>query len=287
MPTRSSERLRSLCELMYGLCNRDYSSKEPTMSSRARPPEFVQSLERGLAVIRAFSRERPALTLSEIAGLTGLTRAAARRFLITLRGLGYVGSDGRLFSLRPRVLELGYSYLSSLPVWELAKPHLEELADKVRETTSASVLDGTDIVFVARVETKRIMAMSLAVGSRLPAWATAMGRVLLADLSPAQLDHYFSKVDLEPLSERTLTDQAELRTIIERARIQGGTLVDQEVEEGVRSLAVPIRSPDGRTAAALTVCSHAFRVSVERIMEEFLPLVLETSKRITEEIAAR
>ena len=238
-------------------------------------------------MIKSFSRERPALTLSEIAELTGLTRAAARRFLITLRDLGYVGSDGRLFSLRPRVLELGYSYLSSLPVWEVAKPHLEELADKVRETTSASVLDGTEIVFVARVETKRIMALTLGVGSRLPAWATAMGRVLLADMAPAQLDDYFTRVRLEPLSTRTVTDEAELRGIIEQARIQGWTLVDQEVEEGVRSLAVPIRTPDGRAAAALTVCSHAFRVSVERIMDEFLPLVMETSKRITDEIAAR
>ena len=257
------------------------------MSSESRSAEFVQSLERGLAVIKSFSRERPALTLSEIADLTGLTRAAARRFLITLRDLGYVGSDGRLFSLRPRVLELGYSYLSSLPVWEVAKPHLEELADKVRETTSASVLDGTEIVFVARVETKRIMALTLGVGSRLPAWATAMGRVLLADLSPTQLDEYFAKVRLEPLSARTVTDEADLRGIIEQAGIQGWTLVDQEVEEGVRSLAVPIRTPDGRAAAALTVCSHAFRVSVERVMDEFLPLVLETSKRITDEIAAR
>jgi IclR family transcriptional regulator, pca regulon regulatory protein len=258
-----------------------------TVSSAARPAEFVQSLERGLAVIRSFSRERPALTLSEIADLTGLTRAAARRFLITLRDLGYVGSDGRLFSLRPRVLELGYSYLSSLPIWDVAKPHLEDLAEKVRETTSASVLDGTDIVFVARVETKRIMAMTLGVGSRLPAWATAMGRVLLADMPPNDLEEYFEKVRLEPLSARTVTDEGELKGIIDRARIQGWTLVDQEVEEGVRSLAVPIRSPDGRTVAALTVCSHAFRVSVERIMDEFLPLVLETSKRITDEIAAR
>src|SRR2546425_1664426 len=285
MPTRSSERLRSLCELMYGLCNRDYSSKEPTMSSRARPPEFVQSLERGLAVIRAFSRERPALTLSEIADLAGLTRAAARRFLITVRDLGYVGSDVRLFSLRPRVLELGYSYLSSLPVWEVARPYLEELADKVRETTSASVLDGTDIVFVARVETKRIMSMTLGVGSRLPAWATAMGRVLLADLSADQLDGYFASVRLEPLNDRTIVDEQELRTIIDQARDKGWTMVDQEVEEGVRSLAVPIRSPSGRAEAALTVGSHAFRVSVDRIMEEFLPLVLQTSERITADLA--
>ena len=252
------------------------------MSSEARKADYVQSLERGLSVIKSFSRDDPSLTLSEIAERTGLNRAAARRFLITLRDLGYVGSDGRLFSLRPRVLELGYSYLSSLPVWEVARPYLEELADKVRETTSASVLDGTDIVFVARVETKRIMSMTLGVGSRLPAWATAMGRVLLADLSPDQLDGYFARVRLEPLNDRTIVDEQELRTIIDQARDKGWTMVDQEVEEGVRSLAVPIRSPSGRAEAALTVCSHAFRVSVDRVMDEFLPLVLATSRRITE-----
>jgi IclR family pca regulon transcriptional regulator len=257
------------------------------MSTGTREGEFVQSLERGLSVIRTFSRDRPSLTLSEIAEGTGLTRAAARRFLITLRELGYVESDGRLFSLRPRVLELGYSYLSSLPVWDIARPHLEQLADVVRETTSASVLDGTDIVFVARVETKRIMSMTLGVGSRLPAWATAMGRVLLSDLSPDQLDEYFGKVTLEPLAERTITDETELRRIIGNARANGWTLVDQEVEEGVRSLAVPIRSPSGKVEAALTVCSHAYRVSVERVMEEFLPLVLDTSQRIAGELARR
>jgi IclR family transcriptional regulator, pca regulon regulatory protein len=255
------------------------------MSTQTRDSEFVQSLERGLLVIRAFSRERPSLTLTEIADRTNLTRAAARRFLITLRDLGYVNSDGRLFSLSPRVLELGYSYLSSLPVWEIARPHLERLADVVCETTSASVLDGTDIVFVARVETKRIMSMTLGVGSRLPAWATAMGRVLLADLPPERIDDYFRQVRLEPLSERTITDEKELRGILNRAKADGWTLVDQEVEEGVRSLAVPIRSSTGRAQAALTVCSHAFRVSVERILDEFLPLIRATSESITEDLA--
>lgn len=254
------------------------------MSSAVRSTEFVQSLERGLAVITTFSGERRSLTLTEIADRTGLTRAAARRFLLTLRDLGYVESDGRQFMLRPRVLELGYSYLSSLPIWEVARPHLEQLADKVQETTSASVLDGDDIVFVARMETRRIMSMTLGVGSRLPAWATAMGRVLLADLDPEQLDRYFRRVSLAPLNDRTVTDEAELRSIIEQARVQGWTLLDQEVEEGVRSLAVPIRSPSGRAAAAVTVCSHALRVSIERVMEEFLPLVMETSERITEDV---
>src|SRR5712691_1961917 len=206
---RPANRLRSACEQLYVLWT-GFCPEACEMSTRTRDGEFVQSLERGLSVIRAFSRDRPALTLSELADVTGLTRAAARRFLITLRELGYVESDGRQFSLRPRVLELGYSYLSSLPVWEIARPHLEQLADVVRETTSASVLDGTDIVFVVRVETKRIMSMTLGVGSRLPAWATAMGRVLLADLPQERLDDYFRQVRLEPLSEQTITDEKQI-----------------------------------------------------------------------------
>jgi IclR family transcriptional regulator, pca regulon regulatory protein len=252
-----------------------------------RKADFVQSLERGLAVIKAFSRENTSLTLSEIAERTGLTRAAARRFLLTLRELGYVESDGRQFSLRPRVLELGYSYLSSLPVWEIARPYLEDLADRVRETTSASLLDGTDIVFVARVGTDRIMSMTLSVGSRLPAWATAMGRVLLADLDEEQLDDYFRRAVIYPLSPRTVTDERRIREMIAQAREDGWTLVDQEVEEGLRSVAVPIRSPRARTEAALTVCSHASRVSVERVMDEFLPLLRDTSERITAELLGR
>jgi IclR family pca regulon transcriptional regulator len=257
------------------------------MSRQKRSPEFVQSLERGLAVIRSFSRESPTLTLSEIAEHTGLNRAAARRFLITLKDLGYVKSNGRGFSLRPSVLELGYSYLSSLPVWEVARPHMEELAEKVMETTSASVMDGTDIVFVARVEGKRIMNMTLGVGSRLPAWATAMGRILLAELSPDQLDRYFESITLEPLTGGTVTDQKRLRRIIAEAGEKGWTLVDQEVEEGIRSLALPIRDPAGHTKVALTVCSHASRVSAGRITEEFLPLAQETTTRITAELARR
>lgn len=257
------------------------------MSTQARPAEFVQSLQRGLDVIKAFSREDPELTLSEIAVRTGLTRAAARRFLLTLRDLGYVESDGRHFSLRPRVLELGYSYLSSLPVWEVAKPYLEELAAQVNETTSASVLDGTDIVFVARVETKRIMSMNLGVGSRLPAWATAMGRVLLADVSQGELDTYFQRVTLQPITPRTIVDEGALRAVIAEARGKGWTLVDQEVEEGLRSLAVPIFGSAGRAEAAVTVCSHASRVTIERVHKEFLPLVKQTSARITEALEGR
>jgi IclR family pca regulon transcriptional regulator len=256
------------------------------MSGQAqRSPEFVRSLERGLTVIKSFSRETPTLTLSEIADRAGLNRAAARRFLLTLKDLGYVETDGRAFSLRPRVLELGYSYLSSLPVWEVARPHMEDLADRVMETTSASVLDGTDIVFVARVGAKRIMSMTLGVGSRLPAWATAMGRILLAELSPEHLDLYFEKATLAPLTSGTVTDEGRLREIIAEAARRGWILVDQEVEDGIRSLAVPIRNPDGVVEVALTVCSHASRASAERIVEEFLPLAQEACRRVTSELA--
>jgi IclR family transcriptional regulator, pca regulon regulatory protein len=257
------------------------------MSTQTRPTDFVQSLQRGLDVIKAFSRTEPELTLSEIASRTSLTRAAARRFLITLRDLGYVSSDGRAFSLTPRVLELGYSYLSSLPIWEVARPYLEELAAEVNETTSASVLDGDDIVFVVRIETKRIMSMNLGVGSRLPAWATAMGRVLLASLPDRELDAVLRRAKPRPLTPMTVTDRVQLRKIVEAARRDGWTLVDQEVEEGVRSLAVPIVAPSGKAEAAVTVCSHAYRVGVDRIREEFLPLVTRTAGQITEALAGR
>jgi IclR family pca regulon transcriptional regulator len=249
--------------------------------------DFVRSFERGLAVLRAFGPERPSMTLSEVAATSGLTRAAARRFLLTLERLGYVGSDGRLFSLRPRVLELGYAYLSSLPVWELATPHMRELVEHLHESSSASVLDGDEIVYVARVPTKRIMTINLAIGSRLPAYPTSMGRVLLAGLPPAELDAYFDRVDLEPLTERTVTDETRLRRLLVEVREQGWAIVDQELEEGVRSVAAPLMSADGRVEAALNVSGHATRVTLEHLRRRFLPQVLETARRINADLRAR
>src|SRR4051812_49130784 len=214
-------------------------------------PDFVQSLERGLAVIRAFDADHPQLTLSEVARATGLTRAAARRFLLTLVELGYVRTDERLFSLRPRVLELGYAYLSSLSLPEVALPHLEALVAEVHESSSLSVLDGEDVVYVARVPTKRIMTVAISVGTHFPAYATSMGRVLLAAQPDAWLDEYLATAELRPLTRRTVTDPAKLRAVVLRARAQGFTLVDQELEEGLRSLAVPIHGDDGRVVAAM------------------------------------
>ncbi|MGK5114815.1 MULTISPECIES: IclR family transcriptional regulator domain-containing protein [unclassified Geodermatophilus] len=250
----------------------------------ARDSTFVQSLDRGLAVIRAFDAEHPRLGLSEVARATGLTRAAARRFLLTLVQLGYVRMDGREFSLRPRVLELGYSYLSGLTLPEVAEPHLETLVSQVNESSSMSVLDGDDIVYVARVPTKRIMTVLLAVGTRLPAHATSMGRVLLAGLGSADLADYLRRAPFTRHTDRTVTDPVELRAAVELARRQGYALVDQELEEGLRSAAAPIRNADGEVLAALNISVHASRTSMAQLEGELVPALLETSRNIEHDL---
>jgi IclR family transcriptional regulator, pca regulon regulatory protein len=256
------------------------------IESVKRPAGYVQSLERGLAVIGCFSAERPRLTLSEVAHHTGLSRAAARRSLITLQALGYVGTDGRLFYLTPRVLTLGYAYLSSLSLADVAQTHLSDLANEVHESCSASVLDGNDIVYVARAATKRIMTISLSVGTRLPAYATSMGRVLLAALSEDRLDIYLDRVKLEPLTERTIVDQDRLRAEIERTRTRGWCLVDQELEDGVRSIAVPVHDAARRVVAAVNTSAHATRVSLTTLQKSFLPKLRECAAAIDAELRA-
>src|ERR1700735_1166678 len=191
-----------------------------------RNSDFVQSLDRGLAVIRAFGPDRERLSLSEVAKATGLTRAAARRFLLTLVKLGYVRNDGREFSLRPRVLELGYAYLSGLALPEVAAPHLEELVAQLHESSSISVLDGHQIVYVGRVPTKRIMTVAISVGTRFPAYATSMGRVLLAALTDDELDRYLADVCLKALTGRTVTDPARLAAIVREGGRQGYSIVE-------------------------------------------------------------
>ena len=179
-----------------------------------RSADFVQSLERGLAVIKAFDADDRALTLSDVARKTGLTRAAARRFLHTLAELGYVRSDGRYFSLRPAVLELGYAYLSGLSLPEVAHPHMEELTARLHESTSISVLDDTSVVYVARVAAKRIMTVGISVGTRFPAHATSMGRVLLAHAPAYWLETYLETADLQPTTPLTVTDRDTLRAVL-------------------------------------------------------------------------
>jgi IclR family pca regulon transcriptional regulator len=249
-----------------------------------RGPEFVQSLERGLAVICAFDRDHAELTLSEVAAKTGVTRATARRFLLTLQSLGYVRTDGRFFSLTPRVLELGYAYLSSLSLPEVAEPHLEALVAEVNESSSVSVLDGDDVVYVARVPVSRIMAVAISVGTRFPAYATSMGRVLLSGLSEAELETYLGKVSLEKLTGRTLTTISALRTEVGRVRGQGYSLVDQELEEGLRAVAAPIRDRTGRVVASLNISAHASRTSLEAMRRNLLPPLLAAAARISADL---
>jgi IclR family pca regulon transcriptional regulator len=248
----------------------------------ARSNDFIQSLERGLAVMNSFSRDRRAQTLSEVAEMTGLTRATARRVLLTLAELGYVHQDNRSFSLTPKVLDLGYSYLSSLHIVELAQLPMERLVEEVRESSSMSVLDGSEIVYVARVPTKRIMTISLALGSRLPAYPTSMGRVLLAGLSDQEVDDYIETTRFERLTPHTIIEPVELRKVIETVRSEGYALVDQELEEGVRSIAAPITNGRGGVLAAMNISGHASRVSVERLLEDFRPKLLAAARTISE-----
>ena len=249
-----------------------------------RSSDYVQSLERGLSVIRAFDAEHRELTLSEVARATGLTRAAARRFLLTLLELGYVHAAGGRFSLRPRVLELGFAYLSSLSLPEVAQPHMEELVATINESSSISVLDDTEIVYVARVPTRRIMSITLAVGTRLPAYATSMGRVLLAALPDAEVEERLDRIDVRPLTKRTVKDRDALRRVLEVVRRQGYAVVDQELEEGLRSAAVPIRDASGRVVAALNVSVHASRTSMQALRTDFLRPALKAAEGIEAEL---
>ncbi|RRO20387.1 IclR family transcriptional regulator [Saccharopolyspora rhizosphaerae] len=246
---------------------------------------YVQSLARGLMVIRAFNEANPEMTLSEVARATDLSRAATRRFLHTLVGLGYVWTDGRVFALTPRVLELGFAYLSSVSLPEIAQPHLEHLVSEVHESASVSVLDGTDIVYVARVPTSRIMTVSINIGTRFPAYATSMGRVLLADLPEDKLHAHLDEVDLTPLGPHTITTRAELVEELARIREQGYALVDQELEAGLRSIAAPVRDRYGRVVAAANISSHASRTTPEIARTELLPPLLETTRRIAADLA--
>lgn len=257
-------------------------STDLTTEPGAQPKgeHYVESLERGLAVVRAFTAHAPTMTLSEVARVTGLTRAAARRFLLTLVDMGYVRTDGRLFSLTPRVLELGYAYLSSAGLPEVAQPHLERLAGELHESSSVSVLDGGDVVYVARVSTSRIMNVAINVGTRFPAYATSMGRVLLAGRSGEELDAYLEQTEPERLTAFTVTTPGRLRAEIGRVHNQGWALVDQELEEGLRSVAAPIRDGEGRVVAAVNVSAHASRSSVEDIRRDLLPPLLAAAARI-------
>jgi len=248
--------------------------------TQGREADFVQSLQRGLAVIRAFDAASPALTLSEVARATGLARAAARRFLLTLVDLGYMRVEDRRFTLTPRVLELGHAYLSSLTLPDIALPYMRDFVAAIRESSSLCVLDGDHIVYVARVPANRIMSVSISVGTRFPAFATSLGRVLLAGQTDEWLAGYLASAELTPITARTIADPKQLAAELDRVRRQGWAMVDQELEEGVRSLAAPIHDAAGKVAAAINVSVHASRWSLESMREQLLPPLLETAASV-------
>ena len=257
----------------------------PTTEDANSSPEpgdsYVQSLARGLEVIRSFSAESPRQTLTEVAERAGLTRAGARRILLTLQTLGYVHHDGRLFQLTPRMLDLGFAYLSSLPFWNLAEPVMEGLVAEVKESCSAAVLDGTDIVYVLRVPTQKIMRINLGVGSRLPAYCTSMGRMLLAGLPESELRQRL--LDSQPVArtQATVVDIGQLMSRIAQVRQQGWALVDQELEEGLISMAAPIKDRQGQTLAALNISGQANRSNAQVMQDTMLGPLLSASQTIS------
>lgn len=242
---------------------------------------YVQSFARGLGVIRSFSAKAPQQTLSEVAQRTGLTRAGARRILLTLEGLGYVESQGRLFRLTPKILDLGFAYLSSLPLWNLAEPVMEALVEQVKESSSAAVLEGSDVVYVLRVPTHKIMSINLGIGSRLPAYCTSMGRTLLAGLPPDELDRRIAAMTLAPRTPHTETQPQRLKELVAQVRRQGWCIVSQELEEGLVSLSAPIRDRSGRTIAAMNISGQLNRTPPAHMLEVFLPKLLQAADTIS------
>ena len=248
--------------------------------------EFVQGLERGFAVVHAFGADARELSITDVAQRTGLSRAVARRYLLTLQELGYVVQNGADFSLTPRILDLGFTYLSTIDVANIAQPVMEEITNTLHESCSAAVLDGTEVVYVARVQAKRIMSINLVVGSRLPAHATSMGKVLLAHLPPQNLEAYLANAPFEALTKRTITNATDLRRHLALVRQRGWAFADQESEVGIRTVAVPLFNHGNKVDAALNVSGHAARVSMEELRRRYLPVVLDGARRISRALGA-
>ncbi len=242
------------------------------VDSHTGDPNYMTSLARGLVVIQAFSERNRRLTISQLGAKTGLSRAAVRRCVYTLSKLGFAGTDdGRHFYLRPRVLTLGHAYISSMPLASAAQPVLEHLSHILHESSSIATLDGLDIIYVARASATRIMSIDLGVGSRLPAFCTSMGRVLLANLPPEELDSCMARIEYTRHTDRTVANEDKLRQVLRGVQRNGYAIVDQELELGLRSMAVPIRNPMGKVVAALNVGAHAQRVTIQDMQTRLLP----------------
>lgn len=242
--------------------------------------DMMGGFAKGLAVLEVFGRGRERLTIAEVARLTGLDRATARRCLITLNRLGYAAHDGRAYSLTVRILALGHAYLASTPLPDQIRPFLDRLAALLDESCSCSILDGTEIVYIARASQRRVMSIGLGVGSHLPATCSSMGRVLLAALPQAVLLDTLAHAELKPLTAKTLTDRDALLAEIDRVREQGYAIIDEELEMGLRSIAVPIRNTAGQVVAAINTGAQTGRVSVDRLKDEVLPQLLSVQAKL-------
>lgn len=256
---------------------------EPARDER---PEFVQGVERCFAVIRTFGHDAPSLTIAGVSERSGLSRSVARRYLFTLRDLGYVVQEGQLFSLTPRILDVGFAYLLSVDITRIAQPFLERLVERLHESSSAGVLDGPDIVYVVRVPARRIMSANLVLGSRLPAYATSIGKVLLAYASPARLDAYLAQTPLTALTEHTITDEQAFRKTLDDVRRKGWATAIDETESGVRAIAAPVYDHRHEVAAAINVAGHASRMSMKKLRDVCLPVLLETTTQISRALGA-
>ncbi|HET9860051.1 MAG TPA: IclR family transcriptional regulator C-terminal domain-containing protein [Nocardioidaceae bacterium] len=257
------------------------------MPRRDSDPDFVESIARGFDVLKAFDRSRPTLSLSEVAAATDLARPTARRILRTLTMLGYVRASNGSFELTPRVLELGVTYVQSLGLWDVARPHLEDLVAKTHESSSVAQLDGSDIVYVARVAVPKIIALAVHIGTRFPAPATSLGKVLLAGLEPDALDKALAEPSRAGVAPRWQPDRAELETVLREVRAQGWALTDEQLASGIRSVAAPVRDGSGRVVAAVNVTVHAAETPVERLRDEYLPMLLDTAGRISADFELR
>ncbi|MHB2166095.1 IclR family transcriptional regulator domain-containing protein [Alsobacter sp. R-9] len=248
---------------------------------RASDRDLVGGLQNGLAVIEAYDAQNPRLSITDVAKRTGLTRAASRRYLLTLVRLGYAEHDGKFFALTPKVLRLGYAYLSSGSLPSRVQSWLERIAETIQESCSAAVLDGNDVVYIARASTRRIMSIGLGVGSRLPAYCTSLGRVLIAGQPDAWLDHYLATEQRTAFTAKTLTTEAEIRAAVAKAREDGFAVVDEELEVGLRSAAVPVLDRGGRVRCAINVGVQTQRVSLEHLKSNILPRLLAASDELS------
>ncbi len=244
-------------------------------------PSFMTSLARGLAVVKAFSDQRRAMTIAQISHKTGIPRAAVRRCLYTLKQLGYAGSEANNFYLKPKILTLGYSYLSSTPLTVSAQPCLNQVSQTLGESCSLAVFEQDEVLYISRSQTSRVMSIALNAGSRLPAYCTSLGRVMLAALPPAELNAYLARVPLRPYTDRTVVSEERLREILEETAQQGFAIVEEELEIGLRSIAVPVRGATGTVMAALNVGAQATRVSRAQMEQVFLPALLNAAAELS------